>query len=67
MTSSELTKQRRIEAKFSFFRDRELIRLQAPKKLKGSNWLNEKFQSEIVEKRKTLYPVMRMAERTVTE
>lgn len=53
MTSSELTKQRRIEAKFSFFRDRELIRLQAPKKLKGSSWLNEKFQSEIVEKRKT--------------
>lgn len=56
------TKPRRIVAKFSFFRDRELVRLQAPKKLKGSNiWVNEQFPPEIEEKRKTLYPVMRTA------
>lgn len=48
-------------AKFSFFRNRQLVRLQAPKKLKRFNIaVNEQFPTEI-EKRKTLYPVMRTA------
>jgi hypothetical protein len=35
-------KPRNIVAKFSFFKDRELVRQRAPRKLKGSNiWINE--------------------------
>ncbi|KAK3106878.1 hypothetical protein FSP39_001866 [Pinctada imbricata] len=51
---------RPIVAKFSRFKDRELVRRQAPKTLKGTNyWVQEHFPPEIEQRRKALYPVMR--------
>ncbi|XP_061178382.1 uncharacterized protein LOC133187025 [Saccostrea echinata] len=53
---------RNIVAKFSFFKDREFIRTRAPQKLSGTHvWVNEQYPTEIEEKRKKLYPVMRQA------
>jgi hypothetical protein len=55
-------KPRNIVAKFSFYKDRELVRRRAPMKLKGSNiWVNEQFPPEIEEKRRKLYPALRKA------
>lgn len=55
---------RNIVAKFTYFKERELIRTRAPQKLKGSNvWVNEQFPPEIEERRKKLYPIMRLAKR----
>ena len=49
------TRPRNIDAKFSFFKDRELVRKRAPLKLKGSNiWVNEQFPQEVEEKRRIL-------------
>ncbi|KAK3084896.1 hypothetical protein FSP39_020969 [Pinctada imbricata] len=51
---------RPIVAKFSFFKDRELVRSQAPWTLKGSNyWVKEQFPVEIEQRRKALYPIMK--------
>ena len=51
---------RPIVAKFSTYKDRELVRKQAPKTLKGSNfWVQEQFPPEIEQRRKALYPVMK--------
>lgn len=56
------TKTRNIVAKFSFFKDREFVRRRAPQKLKNTNiWVNEQFLTEIEERRKKLYPVLRLA------
>lgn len=56
------TKPRNIIAKFSFFKDREFVRRRAPQKLKNTNiWVNEQFPPEIEERRKKLYPVLRLA------
>lgn len=56
------TKPRNIIAKFSFFKDREFVRRRAPQKLKSTNiWVNEQFSPEIEERRKKLYPVLRLA------
>ncbi|XP_062570261.1 uncharacterized protein LOC134232323 [Saccostrea cucullata] len=56
------TKPRNIVAKFSFFQDREYVRSQAPRKLKGTHvWVNEQYPPEVEEQRKKLYPVIRQA------
>lgn len=56
------TKPRNIIAKFSFFKDREFVRRRAPQKLKSTKiWVNEQFPPEIEERRKKLYPVLRLA------
>ncbi|XP_061164517.1 uncharacterized protein LOC133173550 [Saccostrea echinata] len=56
------TKPRNIVAKFSFFQDREYIRTQALRKLKGTHvWVNEQYPPEVEERRKKLYPVIRQA------
>lgn len=62
---SEFKEQpRNIIAKFSYFKDREFIRKNAARKLKGSRvWVNEQFPPEIEEKRKRLYPVLRQAKK----
>lgn len=62
---SEFKEQpRNIIAKFSYFKDREFIRKNAARKLKGSRiWVNEQFPPEIEEKRKLLYPVLRQAKK----
>ena len=50
---------RPVVAKFSNFKDRELVRKQAPQTLKGSDvWVQEQFPPEIEQRRKALYPVM---------
>lgn len=55
---------RNIVAKFTYFKDRELIRTRAPQKLHKSNvWVNEQFPPEIEEKRRKLYPVLRQAKK----
>ncbi|XP_062594817.1 uncharacterized protein LOC134256179 [Saccostrea cucullata] len=55
-------KPRNIVAKFTYFKDREYIRIKAPHRLHGCNiWVNEQFPAEIEERRKKLYPVMRQA------
>ena len=55
---------RNIVAKFSRFKDRELVRRQAPLTLKGSNfYVQEQFPPEVEQRRKSLYPVMREARR----
>nr|XP_022331758.1 uncharacterized protein LOC111129597 [Crassostrea virginica] len=55
---------RNIVAKFSYFKDREYIRLNAARKLHGTRiWVNEQFPPEIENNRKKLYPVMRQAKK----
>lgn len=55
---------RKIVAKFSYFKDREYIRINAAKRLKGSKvYANEQFPPEIEEKRRKLYPVQRQAKK----
>lgn len=55
---------RKIVAKFSYFKDREYIRLNASKRLKGSQiYVNEQFPPEIEEKRRKLYPILRQAKK----
>jgi hypothetical protein len=55
---------RNIVAKFTYFKDREFIRKNAARMLKGSRvWVNEQFPPEIEEKRKQLYPVLRQAKK----
>jgi hypothetical protein len=49
-------------AKFSHFKDRELVRRQAPKTLKGTGfYVQEQFPVEVEQWRKSLFPVMRDA------
>ncbi|KAK3094866.1 hypothetical protein FSP39_007262 [Pinctada imbricata] len=51
---------RPIVAKFSSYKDRDLVRKQAPRTLRGSNiWVQEQFPPEIEQRRKALYPVMK--------
>ena len=51
---------RPIIAKFERFRDRERVRLAAPRTLEGTNYgVREHFPAEIENKRRELYPVMR--------
>ena len=51
-------------AKVSYFKDREYIRLNASKRLKGSQiYVTEQFPPEIEEKRRKLYPVLRQAKK----
>ena len=51
---------RPIVAKFSTYKDRELVRRQAPKTLKGTDyWIQEQFPPEIEQRRKVLYPIMK--------
>ena len=52
-------------AKFSFFKDCELVSKRAPLKLKGNNiWVNANFPQEAEEKRrKLIYPLMQIAKR----
>jgi hypothetical protein len=53
-----------IVAKCTYFKEREVIRTRAPRKLKGSNvWVNETYPPEIEGRRKKLYPVIRQAKR----
>ena len=55
---------RNIVAKFSYFKDREYIRINAVRKLHGTRiWVNEQFPPEIENNRKKLYPVMRQAKK----
>lgn len=55
---------RKIVAKFTYFKDREYIRINAAKRLKGSGvYVNEQFPPEIEEKRKKLYPLLRQAKK----
>lgn len=55
---------RKIVAKFSYFKDREYIRINAAKRLKGSRvYANEQFPPEIEEKMRKLYPVQRQAKK----
>lgn len=55
---------RKIVAKFSYFKDREYIRINAAKRLKGSKvYANEQFPPKIEEKRRKLYPVQRQAKK----
>lgn len=55
---------RNMVAKFTYYNDREFIRIHAAQKLKGSNVLvNEQYPPEIVERRKKLYPVMRQVKK----
>ena len=55
---------RNIVAKFSYFKDREYIRINAARKLHGTRiWVNEHFPPEIENNRKKLYPVMRQAKK----
>lgn len=55
---------RNMVAKFTYYKDREFIRIHAAQKLKGSNVLvNEQYPPEIVERRKKLYPVMRQVKK----
>lgn len=54
----------KIVAKFSYFKDREYIRINAAKRLKGSKvYANEQFPPEIEEKRRKLYPGQRQAKK----
>ena len=51
---------RPIIAKFERFRDRERVRLAAPRTLEGTKYgVREHFPAEIENKRRELYPVMR--------
>ena len=53
---------RNIIAKFTYYKDREYIYNNAPRRLKGSRYfVNEHYPPEIEAKRKKLYPVMRKA------
>ncbi|MEW8544668.1 MAG: hypothetical protein AB2693_14170 [Candidatus Thiodiazotropha sp.] len=53
---------RSIVAKFERFKDRELVRTQAPKTLKGKPFgVREQFPKVIEDKRKLLYPEMKRA------
>lgn len=62
--SSPNARPRNIVAKFSHFKDRELVRKQAPKTLKGTNfYVQEQFPVEIDQRRRALFPVMREARR----
>ena len=55
---------KKIVAKVSYFKDREYIRLNASKRLKGSQiYVNEQFPPEIEEKRRKLYPILRQAKK----
>ena len=49
---------RPIVAKFTFYRDKEFVRQEAPKVLIGTGYsVNEQFPQEIESRRKVLYPV----------
>ena len=53
---------RPIVAKFTFYKDRELVRLTAPQALGGTRFgVSEQYPTEIEEKRKPLYEVARKA------
>ena len=53
---------RPIVAKFTFYKDKELVRSEAPKTLIGSPFgVNEQFPKEIEEKRKVLYQEAKIA------
>lgn len=62
--NSELSKPRKIVARFTKFKDREMIRLEAPKVLKGTPYgVYEQFPIQIEERRRSLYPVLKEAKR----
>ena len=53
---------RPIVAKFTFYKDKELVRSEAPKTLIGFLFgVNEQFPKEIEEKRKVLYQEAKIA------
>jgi hypothetical protein len=55
---------RPIVAKFSKFKDREMVRRAAPSKLQGKYFgVNEQFPKEINDRRKVLYPYYKQAKR----
>ena len=57
-------KPRPIVAKFSHYKDRDVVRRAAFAELKGTHfYVNEQFPKEIEDKRKQLYPVRRAAYR----
>lgn len=57
------TYPRPIVAKFVYLKDRDLVKFSG-KELKGTHYsVNEQFPKEIVQRRKSLYPVMRNAKR----
>ena len=56
------SKPRAIVAAFTRFRDREMVRLQAPKTLRDTTYgVYEQLPPEILEKRRHLYPVLKEA------
>lgn len=57
-------KHRSIVAKFSHYKEREVVRAAAPSNLKDSNYgVYEQFPPEIARRRKLLYPILRQAKR----
>ena len=56
---------RPIVVKFTFFKDKEIVRQAAPKTLIGTRYrVNEHFPAEIENRRKLLYPVVKSARQT---
>ena len=56
------SRPRPIVAKFTFYRDKEYVRQEAPKVLIGTGYsVNEQFPQEIETRRKVLYPVAKSA------
>ena len=59
---------RPIVAKFEHFKDRELVRLAAPKTLQGKHYgVREQFPKVVEDKRKLLYPEMKRAKADKTK
>lgn len=55
---------RPIVAKFTYYKDKEIVRQAAPRTLLGTNYsVNEQFPAEIEDRRKRLYPVAKNARR----
>lgn len=53
---------RSIVGRFILFKEREIVRKQAPKTLKGTPFsVYEQFPQEVEERRRLLYPIMRKA------
>ena len=58
------SRPRPIVAKFTFYRDKEFVRHQAPKVLIGTEYsVNEQFPKAIEDRRKVLYPIAKNARR----
>lgn len=63
-STNQKARPRNIVAKFTHYKDRELVRKQAPKMLKGTTYcVQEQFPVETDQRRRALFPVMRGARR----